>query len=321
MKKCTAYLLALLCAFAICSSTLAETCESVLGYSLVYESELFSFESDGQVDVYRWRTMTPDVPACFMSVSILTGYTLPEAMEGLKLQAGRDGKCGSTTLSGVSAEIFRFYEGNSWNSRVCEYACIPMPNGMILVIETDWFLEAEEGVGQKLLDMRSTISLNVQNTPQIVKCDICGGWYEEGNVFRNHLCVALEPTSMLIATASVNLRIGAGLSSKIVTSVSEGTQLVYGNETITDERGILWYRVFYNQREVWVSSKYVKPADSVAISISDNDVYVITTESVNLRKGPGLDCDVISCVSASSEFPYISKETDRRGITWYRVIY
>ena len=32
--------------------------------------------------------------------------------------------------------------------------------------------------------------------PEMVYCDICGGWYEEGNVFRNHVCVpqqASEP--------------------------------------------------------------------------------------------------------------------------------
>lgn len=321
MKRYTVYLLVLLCTFALCSTAFAEACESVLGYSLAYDAELFSCESDGQVDVYRWRTTTPDTPACFMSVSILTGYTLQEAMEGLKLQAGRDGIDGSTILSGAFAETFRFYEGNSWNSRVCEYACIPMSNGAILLIETDWYLEAEEGIGQKLLDLRSMVLLHVQDAPQMAKCDICGGWYEEGNVFRNHICVALEPTSMLIATTSVNLRVGAGLNSEIVTSVSEGTQLIYGNETMADERGTLWYRVLYNQKEVWVSSKYVRSADHAALFIPDNAVYVITTASVNLRKGPGEDYDVISSVSVSSELPYVSQESDQRGRIWYQVAY
>lgn len=28
--------------------------------------------------------------------------------------------------------------------------------------------------------------------PEMVYCDICGGWYEEGNVFRNHVCVPMD---------------------------------------------------------------------------------------------------------------------------------
>ena len=26
------------------------------------------------------------------------------------------------------------------------------------------------------------------STENLVQCEFCGGWYEEGNVFRNHVC-------------------------------------------------------------------------------------------------------------------------------------
>ncbi|MDO5844582.1 MAG: SH3 domain-containing protein [Methanocorpusculum sp.] len=244
-----------------------------------------------------------------------------EAMDGLKLQAGQDGISGSVTLSGINAETFRFYEGTAWNSRVCEYACVPMKNGEILLIETDWFLEAEEGIGRRLMEMRDTLSLSAQDMPLMVQCEICGGWYEEGNIFRNHVCPAKEPASELVATASVNLRTGAGLSYHVVTCVSKGTRLAFMNETRTDERGAVWYRVLHKQKDVWVSSKYAKPTENHEIPIVDNNVYVVTTASVNLRKGPGLDYNVIASVSASSKLMYIARETDDRGTVWYEVAY
>ena len=32
----------------------------------------------------------------------------------------------------------------------------------------------------------------VQEDPELVYCERCGGWYEAGNIFRNHICSGAE---------------------------------------------------------------------------------------------------------------------------------
>ena len=61
---------------------------SDLGYSIVYDESLFSYEQAGGIDTYWWKAQEPGKPNCYLSVSRLTGYTLDEAMEGLILQSG-----------------------------------------------------------------------------------------------------------------------------------------------------------------------------------------------------------------------------------------
>jgi uncharacterized protein YgiM (DUF1202 family) len=53
----------------------------------------------------------------------------------------------------------------------------------------------------------------------------------------------------------VNLRKGPGLKYKEVATVSEGTVLKYLDKSSKDSRGIRWYKISYNGKKLWISSK------------------------------------------------------------------
>ena len=74
------------------------------------------------------------------------------------------------------------------------------------------------------------------------------------------------------ATGTVNLRKGPGKGYDIITAVTEGTKLPYADETVTDERGVKWYGVWYDGDKAWISEKFsvlegdvVKPIDEQAL--------------------------------------------------------
>lgn len=240
--------------FATACSAIADG-QYALGYSLPYDVEQFEWSSEGGVDVYFWKNSSENTPSCFLSLSIITEYSLQELMEGLKLQADYDGVSGEAIIAGIKSPTFRFYEGNEWDSRVCEYACVPRRDGSILLIETDWFMEAEEGVGQKLLSLRSSITLEGQET-QMVQCSLCSGWFEEGNIFRNHVCTDTSDTCFVVTSASVNLRSGAGMQYEVVSTVAKGASFAYLKESKEDEYGIVWYHITNGEDNLWVSSAY-----------------------------------------------------------------
>ena len=84
---------------------------SDLGYSIVYDESLFSYEQAGGIDTYWWKAQEPGKPNCYLSVSRLTGYTLDEAMEGLILQSGFEGTRSTLVLDGQVTSTFTFAEG------------------------------------------------------------------------------------------------------------------------------------------------------------------------------------------------------------------
>ena len=59
-------------------------------------------------------------------------------------------------------------------------------------------------------------------------------------------------------TGDVNIRKGPGLDYKTVGSISSGSTAKYLFETKKDERGVKWYKVSYNGKTGWISSKYSK---------------------------------------------------------------
>lgn len=78
------------------------------------------------------------------------------------------------------------------------------------------------------------------------------------------LCAALAASGTVRATGSVNLRKGPGLGYGKVAAVKKGTKLDYLGETSTDSRGVKWYKVRYNGKSVWISSRYSKLSASKA---------------------------------------------------------
>ena len=53
-----------------------------------------------------------------------------------------------------------------------------------------------------------------------------------------------------------HIRLGPGLDYKAIGVLHIGEDARYLGETSIDDRGVLWYKIKWNGREAWVSSKY-----------------------------------------------------------------
>lgn len=139
--------------------------------------------------------------------------------------------------------------------------------------------------------------------------------------------VAISETYAVRAKASLNVRKGAGTSYGKITTVSSGTNMVYLGETATVS-GTKWYKVSTSAGIGWVSGAYsslvsvpyVKPQSSSSSSSTSTGTRVLTTGSVNLRTGPGLNYASVSTASSGKYLTYLgASQRDGRGVTWYKV--
>ena len=62
----------------------------------------------------------------------------------------------------------------------------------------------------------------------------------------------------ITAPESVNVRKHPSLKSRIIGYLNHGDKVTYDGATQYDDRGVLWYRVRFNNTIGWVSSKYSK---------------------------------------------------------------
>ena len=172
-----------------------------LGYTLVYDESLFTLEEQEDMDVYWWNAQEEDKPNCFMSLSCVTGYSLDEVIDGLVLQSGVEGDRYTLALGGMEVPAYTFSEGKEEGDRLVQYVCMPRSDGSVLLIESDCYIGGEETIGQYLQEMLYSMTFSTQETDlqvhssvQYVQCPDCGEWFEEGNVYRNHICPARSET-------------------------------------------------------------------------------------------------------------------------------
>ena len=57
-------------------------------------------------------------------------------------------------------------------------------------------------------------------------------------------------------TGKSNVRTGPGLSYKSLGTLHKEESARYLHETSVDDRGVVWYKIKWNGREAWVSSRY-----------------------------------------------------------------
>ena len=130
-------------------------------------------------------------------------------------------------------------------------------------------------------------------------------------------------------TASVNLRKGAGLDYSAIRTVPEGVSLSY-DKTARDDRGVTWYHVTYKKRTGWISSVYAKQGGSSSGKSSGSSSSgksksasgkLVTTGSVHLRTGAGLDYNDLTSVPKGKTLSYDELRKDDRGVIWCHVSY
>ena len=121
---------------------------------------------------------------------------------------------------------------------------------------------------------------------------------------------------VVVTADRANLRKGPGLKYKVVADVAKDSSMKYLGKTSVDSRGIKWYKVSFYGKKVWISSKV-----SVLKKGKDNR-KVITTATVNLRKGPSLDYGRYTSVKKGKSLQYLGKTiSDERDVDWYKVYY
>ena len=123
------------------------------------------------------------------------------------------------------------------------------------------------------VDDMSEITLNVMENRYSIGYNIMS---YVSNVF---LGDEVEATKV-VTTGSVNLRAFDGLEADVVATVPAGTELEYAGYTRFDERDVAWYRVYYGDDVLWVSSRYSRlDQDNSALKLFDVDGYAPTTEN------------------------------------------
>ncbi len=129
--------------------------------------------------------------------------------------------------------------------------------------------------------------------------------------------VSSQAASKVYANMNANLRTGPGLKYKIVDTVKDGTAMTYLGKKESDNRGVDWYKVSYEDNELWISSRC---ASLVAKPTTSAKKRVVTTGEVNLRKGPGMKYKAVVAVQEGSSMKYLGKtRKDNRGVKWYKV--
>ncbi|MBQ4090502.1 MAG: SH3 domain-containing protein [Clostridia bacterium] len=132
--------------------------------------------------------------------------------------------------------------------------------------------------------------------------------------------VALNDSTYVEATASVNLRSGPGTGYKKLSTAAKGDKLFYLGEQAKDAAGRKWYKASCSKGEVWVISTYAR-IKTGEVSY-EQQTYVMTTGSVNLRMGPALGYKKIVAIPDDTKLEYMGKSTkDGRGVVWYNVGY
>ncbi len=135
-----------------------------------------------------------------------------------------------------------------------------------------------------------------------------GGW-----VSSKYTTQVSGESDIVEATGNVNLRKGPGLDYADIGTMKTGEKATYLGETKKDERGVAWYKVSFDGKTGWVSSRYS------ALKSGDSSV-VKATGSVNLRKGPGLDYADIGTMHKGDKAAYLGEtKKDERGVAWYKV--
>lgn len=130
-----------------------------------------------------------------------------------------------------------------------------------------------------------------------------------------------------------NIRSGPGLDYSTIGSMAKGSGAPYLNESSIDDRGVAWYKIDYNGKTGWVSSRYTtlrsgtwsggttSVSSSAQSSNSSGKSYVKgTSGKSNLRTGPGLSYSEVGVLHKGETASFLNEtSTDDRGVIWYKV--
>lgn len=128
---------------------------------------------------------------------------------------------------------------------------------------------------------------------------------------------AVGETGKVTATL-LNVRSGAGTGySRIGTMIKGKTFTVTG--TAKDKSGVTWYKLTYNSKNGYVSSKHVDIIQPTVTPASDLKGTVNTkSDPLIVRSGPGKSYSKLGSMAKGKTFDITGKANDSSGTVWYR---
>ena len=125
----------------------------------------------------------------------------------------------------------------------------------------------------------------------------------------------------VVTASKLNIRSGAGTNYSKIGSLAKGkTFTVLGSAK--DKSGVTWYKLKYNSKNGYVSSKYVNIKQPTVTSISNLKGTVNTKKDpLIVRSGPGSSYNKLGSMAKGKTFNITGKSTDSSGVTWYRLTF
>lgn len=125
----------------------------------------------------------------------------------------------------------------------------------------------------------------------------------------------------VVTASKLNIRSGAGTNYSKIGSLAKGkTFTVLGSAK--DKSGVTWYKIKYNSKNGYVSSKYVNIKKPTVTSISNLKGTVNTKKDpLIVRSGPGSSYNKLGSMAKGKTFNITGKSTDSSGVTWYRLTF
>ena len=132
---------------------------SLMGYSMVYDHGMLTFEKHDGYDLYV-ETAETNLPAVQIKIS-KEKRTVGDVVSAL-VKSGAD-ESGYMRLGGCEARVLHYIAGNSFDSEMKTYYVVQAGSSVYL-IENSYFYEAAEGSGSRLAQMVNTITF--ENVPE-----------------------------------------------------------------------------------------------------------------------------------------------------------
>ena len=122
------------------------------------------------------------------------------------------------------------------------------------------------------------------------------------------------PSEVYVNVSSAKVHSGASTAYKVLATMSKGDSLTV-IDTFTAATG-LWYRVSLSSTvKGWINSSNVSTTE---VTVT-NPTSVVTTGTVNIRKGASIDYPIVDTIQMGLSLKYIQSFTNTLGQTWYNV--
>jgi N-acetylmuramoyl-L-alanine amidase len=125
----------------------------------------------------------------------------------------------------------------------------------------------------------------------------------------------------------LNLRCGPSINCEIIMSVPQGTVVnLLDGPTASD--GFHWWHVTFDDHEGFMAGEFLEPVSgsgpspqpcSSGCGLLKGDDAVVTSDTLNLRSGPGLNCPIIAVMPHGAHVEVLDDPIQADGFHWYKV--